>query len=68
MPGHKQRIATMHKTLITELGQDPNQIEQRSRAELAAGYNGPIPGPIRRQAKTAETPLSFVVRGMCRGS
>jgi choline-sulfatase len=44
-PAHKGRIAGMHRTLLAELGQDPNQIEQRSRAELARGYDRTDPRP-----------------------
>jgi choline-sulfatase len=44
-PEHKQRMADMHKMLVAELGQDPNQIEQRSRAQLAAGYHRTDPKP-----------------------
>jgi len=44
-PEQKQRITAMHKMLMTELGQDLNQIEQRSRAELAEGYHRTDPRP-----------------------
>jgi choline-sulfatase len=39
MPEHKDRMTAMHKTLTAELGQNLNEIEERSRAELAEGYN-----------------------------
>ena len=45
LPEHRQRIAAMHLTLVKELGQDPDQIEQRSRAELARGYQRTDPQP-----------------------
>jgi choline-sulfatase len=45
MPEHKDRITAMHKTLTAELGQNLNEIEERSRAELAKGYNRTDPKP-----------------------
>jgi choline-sulfatase len=39
LPEHKQRIAEMHARLVKELGGDPNETEQRSRFQLARGYN-----------------------------
>ena len=45
LPEHKDRIAAMHKTMVAEIGQDPNAIEQRSRAELAKGYDRKDPPP-----------------------
>jgi choline-sulfatase len=45
MPEHKDRMTAMHKTLTAELGQNLNEIEERSRAELAEGYNRIDPKP-----------------------
>lgn len=45
LPQHTQRTAAMHQALVKELGQDPNAIEQRSRAQLAKGYNRTDPQP-----------------------
>jgi len=39
LPENKQRIAAMHDRLVKEVGRDPNETEQRSRAQLAKGYN-----------------------------
>ncbi|MFW5698364.1 MAG: sulfatase/phosphatase domain-containing protein [Planctomycetota bacterium] len=36
-PQHAQRVAQLHAALCAELGEDPEAIEQRCRAELAAG-------------------------------
>lgn len=50
-PQHADRIVAMHKTLVAELGQDPNQIEQRSRAELAKGYQRTDPRPPSQEGE-----------------
>jgi choline-sulfatase len=42
---HSDRIATMHKRLVKELGQDPNETEQKARFELARGYDRHDPRP-----------------------
>jgi len=42
--GFEQVVLPPH-ALMTELGQDLNQIEQRSRAELAEGYHRTDPRP-----------------------
>ena len=36
---HGDRIAAMHTLLSGELGQDPDEAEQRCRADYAAGYS-----------------------------
>jgi choline-sulfatase len=38
LPEHQERVAAMHKRMVEELGADPNSTEQRSRKELAVGY------------------------------
>jgi len=38
-PEHAARIARMHKTLIEEIGEDPDQTERRCRADYAKGYD-----------------------------
>ncbi|MCC7407810.1 MAG: sulfatase-like hydrolase/transferase [Phycisphaeraceae bacterium] len=37
-PAHAPRIAAMHAAMLKELAADPDEIEQRSRADLARGY------------------------------
>jgi len=49
-PEHGDRIARLHAAMVRELRQDPDETEQRCRAEIAKGYNRPlapptIPGP-----------------------
>ena len=36
--GHEERIEQMHAALVKELGEHPDEIEQRCRAEYARGY------------------------------
>ena len=38
-PEHSDRIAAMHAFLLNELAEDPDQTEQRCRADYAAGYS-----------------------------
>ncbi len=38
-PEHSGRIAAMHAFLLNELAEDPDQTEQRCRADYAAGYS-----------------------------
>ena len=45
MPEHQDRMTDMRKTLTAELGQNLNEIEQRSRAELHKGYERSDPKP-----------------------
>jgi choline-sulfatase len=45
MPEHKDRMTDMRKTLTAELGQNLNEIEERSRAELHKGYERNDPKP-----------------------
>jgi len=33
------RVASMHQTLVQELGEDPEETEKRCRADCARGYN-----------------------------
>lgn len=42
-PVHAPRIAAMHAAMIRELGEDPDAIEQRCRADLARGYEDAAP-------------------------
>ncbi len=37
-PGHQQQIERMHALLLKELGEDPDQTEQRCRRDFARGY------------------------------
>lgn len=37
-PEHLDRIAQMHRAMTGELGEDPEEIEQRCRADYALGY------------------------------
>jgi choline-sulfatase len=45
LPQHAARIAEMHKAMVKEVGGDPDETEQRSRAELSRGYNRTDPPP-----------------------
>jgi hypothetical protein len=45
LPQHAARIAEMHKAMVKEAGGDPDETEQRSRAELSRGYNRTDPPP-----------------------
>ena len=38
-PGQAARVAAMHAALVAELGEEPDDTEQRARLELAAGYS-----------------------------
>jgi len=38
-PEHSDRIAAMHSFLVNELGEDPDETEQRCRADYATGYS-----------------------------
>lgn len=37
-PAQKERIAAMHARMVKELGEEPDQTEQRCRADYARGY------------------------------
>ncbi len=37
-PDQQQRVATMHDTLVRELGEDPDETELRCRADYRTGY------------------------------
>ena len=39
LPEHRERVEAMHKRMLTELGEDPNVIEQRARVQMAKGYD-----------------------------
>ena len=52
-PAHATRIAAMHKALIAELGEHPDQTERRCRADYAKGY-GRAEKPARKKAKKAK--------------
>ena len=45
VPEHQARIAAMHAVLVKELGANPDETEQRSRSELARGYDRSDPRP-----------------------
>jgi len=53
-PAHQQRVEQLHRMLIRELGEDPDETERRCRVELAKGYDRPELKSSRRAA-TAET-------------
>lgn len=42
-PEHRARIEAMHRHMVKEVGGDPDETEQRSRAQLARGYTRPDP-------------------------
>lgn len=42
---YRARIEAMHKRLVKEVGGDPDETEQRSRHQLARGYNRTDPKP-----------------------
>jgi choline-sulfatase len=42
---HKAHIEAMHQALCKEIGEDPDETEQRSRSQLSRGYNRPDPRP-----------------------
>jgi choline-sulfatase len=37
-PEHRERIAQLHRSLVAELGQDPDETERICRADYAGGY------------------------------
>jgi choline-sulfatase len=45
LPEHKDRIDTMHKALVAEVGSNPNDTEQRCRKQIATGYHRTDPQP-----------------------
>ena len=47
---HRDRVERMHKLLLRELGEHPDETERHCRAELARGYAQPIGGERRRSA------------------
>ena len=40
-PAHEKRIEQMHAAMLGELGEDPDETEQRGRADYARGYDRP---------------------------
>lgn len=38
-PDHAQRVAVMHRALVSELGEEPDATEQRCRHDYARGYD-----------------------------
>jgi len=38
-PAHADRIAAMHQSMVDELGEEPDDTEQRCRADFAKGYD-----------------------------
>lgn len=44
-PEHRERMSAMHKRMVKEVGGDPNETEQRSRHQLARGYQRTDPMP-----------------------
>lgn len=49
-PGHQQQIDKMHALLLKELGEHPDQTEQRCRADFAKGYGRDVVTPQQRKA------------------
>ncbi|WP_176441759.1 sulfatase-like hydrolase/transferase [Granulicella rosea] len=45
LPEHKARVETLHQRMLKEVGADPDEIEKRSREQLARGYTRPDPKP-----------------------
>lgn len=45
LPEHKARIAALHARMLHEVGGDPDETEQRCRAQLSRGYTRPDPKP-----------------------
>jgi len=43
-PAQQERIKRMHALLVEQLGEDPDRIEQRCRADLARGYERDLAG------------------------
>jgi choline-sulfatase len=43
-PAQRERIATLHARLVAEVGEDPDETEQRCRADNAQGYGRQKPG------------------------
>jgi choline-sulfatase len=54
LPEHKTRLEAMHRAIVTEVGGDPDETEQRSRAELSRGYNRSDPPPPNSVQDSAE--------------
>ena len=42
-PEHAEQMARMHEAMVAELGEHPDQTEQRCRADYARGYGRPGP-------------------------
>lgn len=55
-PEHQSRIRAMHEKLVREVGGDPDETEQRSRYQLARGYNrtDPVPAETGVMAEIAK--------------
>jgi choline-sulfatase len=47
-PENAARIDAMHRRMVAELGAEPDETEQRSRRDLAAGYHRTDPDPFRK--------------------
>jgi choline-sulfatase len=54
LPEHKTRLEAMHRAIVKEIGGDPDETEQRSRAELSRGYNRSDPPPPNSVQDAAE--------------
>jgi len=50
-PEHAERVAALHKRLVEELGEHPDETEQRCRADYAKGYGRDRPAGRRRKAR-----------------
>ena len=53
-PEHAKRIEQMHAALVKEVGEDPEQTEQRCRADYARGYDRPKPTKTKKTKPPAK--------------
>jgi len=49
-PEHAERVAHMHAALVAEIGENPDDTEQRCRADYAKGYGRPKKAGARHHA------------------
>jgi len=45
MPQYSARLKAMHERMVKEIGQDPDEIDQRARYQISRGYDRPDPRP-----------------------
>ena len=51
---YRDRLQTMHKTLVKELGEHPDETEQRCRSDYARGYKGRTDVKKKKNKKKSE--------------